>query len=131
MAFLDEVGLAELWSLIREEDAEAIKSATSSRPRTVTGTYSGSGDKTKTLTFDGEVVYLIVTGRWGYYNSPEDHYSMVLNPDSGGYGDQVASSGAVSGDITKSGNGITWAGGSAIEAGNVSGYTYHYIAFLK
>ena len=104
-------------------------------PDIVTGSYTGDGTKTKTLNFDKEVVFLIVTGAWGGYSGTNDAYSMILNPDHGSYGDLVGSNSAASGNITKNGNSITWGptgtSSTASMAGNVSGSTYHYIAFLR
>ena len=66
MAFLDETGLAELWSLIKAEDAKDAK--------IVTGTYTGAGTygsaNPNSLTF-GFVPKLIVltTNSGGHYNA--------------------------------------------------------------
>ena len=43
MAFLDETGLAELWSLIKGEDAEFLASALSADVKIGTGSYTGTG----------------------------------------------------------------------------------------
>lgn len=101
--------------------------------RIVTGSYVGSGGNTKTLTFDGEVIFLIVTGTWGGYSAPNGNYSMILNPDHGGYGAQASSNGFANGTVTKNGNSITWTAADVLAnmSGTVSGITYHYIAFLR
>lgn len=99
--------------------------------RIVTGSYVGDGTKTKTLNFDSEVIFLIVTGAWGGFSGTNDDYSMIINPDHGGYGDQVAANNYATGSVTKSGNSITWTATSANTSGTVSGSTYHYIAFLR
>lgn len=56
MAFLDETGLAALWSLIKAEDAKGAKIAT--------GSYVGTGKygeaNAVTLTFDFEPKFLLV-----------------------------------------------------------------------
>lgn len=101
-----------------------------SAPRIVTGSYVGDGGKTKTLNFDGEVVFLIVTGGWGAYSGANEGFSMIMNPDHGGYSALTSSNNQAVGTVTKSGNSITWTGSTGNMSGNVSGIAYHYIAFL-
>lgn len=101
-----------------------------SAPRIVTGSYVGDGTKTKTLNFDGDVVFLIVTGAWGAYSGANEDFSMIMNPDHGGYSALTSSNNQAAGTVTKSGNSITWTGSTGNMSGNVSGSAYHYIAFL-
>lgn len=106
------------------------------RTKIVKGSYVGDGSGTKSLIFEDEVDFLLVTGYWGTntgYGLP--NFTVILNPDQGGYGSSAAGrSNEITGNITKSGTTITWTGTSGVapySAGNAPGETYHYIAVAK
>lgn len=79
MAFLDETGLAELWSLVKAEDAKKVQM--------VTGSYTGTGTKTKSLTFDFVPKFVLVhyTGgdRASGYNPSQFGIYPSLNRNGG------------------------------------------------
>lgn len=123
MAFLDETGLAELWALVKEEDAKA--------PKFVYGSYSGAGTYYKEFTFDFEPKLLIIMGD----NSTPGHMILIRNATYGmGVGGYtyfqplyVKNSNSTI-DITWSGNKVSWYGKNTEYACDNAGVAYHYVA---
>ncbi|WP_458397154.1 hypothetical protein [Anaerotignum sp.] len=120
MAFLDETGLAELWSLIREKDV-----------RIATGTYIGTGTATSakptTLTFDFKPKFLMVRNhRYGeaqnyHFEWMEGMVTVYTRYNNGNY----------EAPVTVSGNSISWYSDDdsmGYAQMNGSGYEYMYIA---
>lgn len=133
MAFLDEVGLAELWSLIRAEDANVVAEGV----KIATGSYTGSGtagsSNKNSLTFDFEPELIFISGNWGAnYMKTGPH---ILHVRSGKY---LCNPGVnnyeCKGLIESSGNTVYWyesgnsTSGNPQAQGNYGGYTYQYIA---
>lgn len=68
MAYLDETGLAELWRLIKAEDAKAPKIATGSYVGT--GTYGSSNPCSLTFDFVPTIIFVQqLTGSWPIYGA--------------------------------------------------------------
>lgn len=133
MAFLDETGLAELWSLITAEDdklaAADVKIATGSYSGT--GKY-GSGNPTS-LTFDFAPVYFEITG-----SSSNGSYQAASTSSAqpGKYSMDAITTSYVGFDgnnyqyMKKSADGktISWYGKNTSQQYNDSGRIYYYIA---
>lgn len=126
MAFLDETGLAELWSLIQAEDAEVVANGV----KMAKGSYEGTGtygeSNPNSLTFEFKPKVFILNYATG---------SRVTLPIFYGATNMYVCINAVSNvlggltlDLTWSGNTVSWYGSSAIKQLNESGKTYNYIA---
>lgn len=123
MAFLDETGLAELWSLIKAEDAKA--------PKVVYGSYVGTGtcgqSNPSSLTFDFEPKVLVFLsssfmGQMVAYRNGATFMSSCSFWSDGGYDAQYCT-------FVWSGNTVTWYNkNDASYQKNGSGATYYYLA---
>ena len=133
MAFLDETGLAELWSLIKAADAKAAKIATGSY--TGTGKSGASNPNTLTFSFTPKLVFLHSgDGAFAYGNN----YSGGTVPGTElfiwGTGQTKYTCSTNSNLVfTQSGKNLSWYhedqySVSAFSQCNASGKTYHYIA---
>ena len=127
MAFLDETGLAELWSLVKAEDAKGAKIAAGSYIGT--GTYGASNPCSLTFDFEPRVVVFTgrnpaayvetqpkVTGGIVYWGVTTTMYANGMDTEN---------------TITYSGNTMSWycdSGYGGYIQLNESGRTYHYIA---
>lgn len=125
MAFLDEVGLAELWSLIQAEDENLVASSV----KIATGSYKGTGtsgsSNKNSLTFDfkPKVVFIVCDGGSGSSLIPVTMYVW------GGTRMAVDLAASISeSTVTVSGNTMSWYGGSANSQLNRSGDTFRYVA---
>ena len=80
MAFLDETGLAELWSLVKAEDAKGVKIAAGSYVGT--GTYGSSNPNSLTFDFVPKIVMLFTdkTGRI-QWNSGTNYLHAIISVD--------------------------------------------------
>ena len=142
MAFLDETGLAELWSIIKQKSAKVITGS-----YTGTGTY-GSSNKC-TLTFDFEPKLVIVSnshmgaGFGTSFNSTYSGAMVAVRPTTGihGSGSLATDIGSTSvkevrhtfdwGEKTFSWYTATQLAGYSMTASaqyNKSGTTYYYLA---
>lgn len=131
---LGEVALAELWALVKAEDAKA--------PKIATGSYVGTGvynNHTMSLTFDGEPVMVLLqkdgenispgSGNWG-------RYSLIFfkNNTSGSIWDTLAEN-SVGLSYTMTSKTLSWYIGNNTFSQprnllNESGVTYKWVAFL-
>lgn len=79
MAFLDETGLAELWSLVKAEDAEVLAAG----PKVVCGSYTATGaygkNNPNTLTFDFVPKCVIMLGSWSGTTVPSSSGDVEYN----------------------------------------------------
>ena len=135
MAFLDETGLAELWELIKAEDAKLaaadVKIATGSY--TGTGTYGESNPNSLTFDFEPKVILFAAFGTSTYFyadvpfirgSSFARTVYYVSNDDLHGRGVQ----------LTWDGNTVSWYSDSSDSNWaakyqlNVSGQVYRYVA---
>lgn len=126
MAFLDETGLAELWKLIKAEDASTI----SGSPKIETGSYTGTGYN------DGEHGTSVTLN---FRHSP---FAVLISTTNSYPQTQVLVRGSTraGGDAAQNGNvttTLTWGEKSLViktdyykvAAGfNVSGHVYNYYA---
>lgn len=119
MAFLDETGLAELWSLIKAEDAKGAKIATGSYKGT--GTSGASNPCKLTFNFTPKVV-MIYGGDTGYMPCafPYMWGSAYMSLQLASY-DFLC-------EVTVSGNTMSWYYNDAAWQLNASGKTYQYVA---
>lgn len=134
MAFLDEAGLAELWSLIQAED-DAVEALANAKAKIATGSYTGTGtygsSNPNSLTFVFEPKFIFITAYATAYTNViqamlargQDRlvYSSVSNNGGSSYTNKST--------LTWSGNTVTWYNTNS-ESGqlNSSSYTYYYIA---
>ena len=129
MAFLDETGLAELWSLIQSEDSK-ITELTDTKAKIESGSYIGNGNakvgNKNTLSF-GFVpkVVIIVTG--GVYGTASGSVFIQGQTTSNyiGYPNNTG----VYVSLEWSGNKLSWYSDTADRQFNLSGKTYHYVVF--
>lgn len=84
MAFLDETGLAELWSLIQEEDADVTAAMTAfanTKAQVAYGSYSGTGTygsgnpSVMTFNFEPKLVVICSTGYKAHAGSTDGAFS--------------------------------------------------------
>lgn len=138
MAFLDETGLAELWSLIQESDAELARADVTFAvgSYTGTGTYGSSNPNSLTFDFVPKVVFIVPDGS-------HSNGGMILLYGAtkfGGFGTFYTTSGTVSAgqcNITWNGTTVSWynPASSINDAAiyeaqqNKSGMVYRYLAF--
>lgn len=124
MAFLDETGLAELWSLIKSADAKAAKIET--------GTYTGTGTNTASLTFGFEPKFVWIhdgDGLWYEYQSESLNGNLPFIWVQGQT--EIQRSGRDESmviTITQNGNTLSWSMVSGFSPFNSSGTTYYYLA---
>ena len=120
MAFLDETGLAELWSLVRNAD---VKIATGNY--TGTGTYGASKPNSLAFDFTPKVVFITIAGE------------SASTPQIACYVYGMSKMSIVSSNsnwstlatVSTSGNTMTWyAPANANQQMNNGEYTYHYVA---
>jgi hypothetical protein len=126
MAFLDETGLAELWSLVKAEDAKVLAADV----KVVTGTYTGNGTSDSsggvTLTFERAPRLLIVSSNVPNTSRCNSFLILFGNSYITGYSNRVSG-------ITVEFNGNTahWYGDSDVAIlQNASGSTYKYFAIF-
>ncbi len=130
MAFLDENGLAKLWSLIKAEDEKLAAADV----KIATGTYVGTGkygSKNKnSLTFDFEpkIVHIAPDGNGTNIHGGEFMIGTGSYSTTGSY---TSAFGQVAA-FDKNTLTLTWYhninGGTAVGQLNVSGVTYRYVA---
>lgn len=138
MAFLDETGLAELWRLIQDEDAD-VTALANAKAKIAAGTYTGTGTigasnpTTVNCGFKPKmfVIYGYMGGRSGYITNPD---LAILIPSVGSNSLQIkASSNTASVTITTSATGISYYSTKTDYSGgeqyNQSGYVYYWVAF--
>ena len=140
MAFLDETGLAELWSHVKAEDAKA--------PRIVIGSYVGDGNFNNVnnphgITFAEEPTYLAILGygtssfapAWGKYtnNAVAGMYVKKLTTAWQQMGFNSGVSQVSKAKISSDRKTIYWYCSSTSGNGsyeyNLAGETYYYAAF--
>ena len=128
MAFLDETGLAELWKLIQDEDAD-VAALVNTKAKIVTGSYAGTGASgyTRTITIGFKPKFVMVS-------------IASLNVSRDGSQGFVIWHDGVSGFYVCEGNGSALIRTTPLDAGftinnassnavfNVSGTTYYYVA---
>ena len=121
MAFLDETGLAELWSLIRAEDDTKAQIAIGSY--TGANTSGSSGKNTLTFDFVPKMVAIVADG-------VNDAYAGTLFVQ----GQTVSNYFGFVNDTSKkitvswSGNSVSWYASYANSQFNASGKTFLYVA---
>lgn len=133
MAFLDETGLAELWKLVKAEDAKMPKFAMGSYAGT--GTY-GTGNSCS-LTFDFTPQLVIFANSYASIDGDDFKtrprlFPMAVRPSSLGFLYDSSSSNVNTKHtvITWRDDGLSWYNEkSASVQLNASGQTYNYIAF--
>lgn len=139
MAFLDETGLAELWGLVKAEDAKGAKIATGSY--TGTGTYGSSNPNSLTFGFAPKVVFYLgrkdsdnILTHLLNTNATTNRFMMPMGemPTSykmgWGFG-YTDSSSVLRGQRSEDGKTISWYNSSnADNQNNSSAYTYYYLA---
>ena len=127
MAFLDEAGLAELWSLIQAEDVKRAKFAF--------GTYEGTDTKGSSgkcsLTFDFVPKILILTTNIANPGATTQYYYNLIFTQGGTkavhmHADTVSSTSRVT--YSMSAETVTWYASSTALQMNTASYTYAYIA---
>ena len=128
--FLDEVGLAELWALIKENDDELADAGV----KIATGSYTGTGTYGKansiTLNFDFTPKLVIVA----LSNRSEFMRTMLVMVDGATVAPAIEFSAQYNSDyysiITWGGNSVSWYCNTsdAQYMLNVSGYVYNYFA---
>ena len=127
MAFLDETGLAEVWSLANSKFGKVVK-----------GSYTGAGGSSKTVNLGGRpLMFVLRFDGVGCYNAV--HFDLCTNVVGICLGNSSAGNATNMAVVT--GNTITDTGITMVNPSNnkffgnsgvdVSGYTYHYIAVLK
>ena len=136
MAFLDETGLTELWSLIKSNDAAAITSAVSQAVakdmKVESGTYAGVGSSKKTITFSGTPQIVMLMSRSGDHGvRPASNGGWMY--DYGGYlitnGQTKVYADTTPINVSCGGNSLSIdAGDYTLFGMNASGNTYKYIA---
>lgn len=126
MAFLDETGLAELWELIKAEDAKDAK--------IVLGSYVGTGTANASLTFGFVPKLVIISGYVHNANTPGESFQVAINGGNfygirghANYVDHVKTS-----TTTWNENTVTWTNTAHYDGDdysfNYSNKTYRYIA---
>jgi hypothetical protein len=135
MAFLDETGLAELWSLVKAEDAKDAKVATGSYKGT--GSYGWNNPNTLTFDFAPKLVWI------GFYNSSGSTNIMpISNASNMEFMTSFIFTSALTTDfLSFGGNGyqyfkksadgktVSWYGNNnATNHMNNTNFTYYYIA---
>lgn len=137
MAYLNENGLAELWSRIKEEDLKRLRFAT--------GTYTGTGeygaDNPSSLTFDfaPKMVFIMMSASsGGLYASLSRGFAVAmrgvpymlkvcaLNDDDNMAGIDDAEN-IYNDHVTWTDNGLSWYGTGPTEQMSYQG-TYQYVA---
>lgn len=107
----------------------------SSSVKTVSGNYVGNGTGSKSLTFNGTLKFLMITGYWGSYGEGQEHFSVIIDPNESEYSAPMAviSSGKIEGTISYSKPTLTLAAknGQALSAGNQSGKQYYYFGIVE
>lgn len=107
--------------------------------KAIIGSYIGDGAAARSITFDGSLKLLIVTGFWGSnVGYGQTDYSAILNPNRGHFDLPVmnTTNNRVYGNVSYNGSTITWQGNGAgglaqYTSGNAAGETYNYIAFVE
>ena len=144
MAFLDETGLAELWSLVKAKDAETLEAA----PKIATGSYTGTGtygsSNPNSLTFDFEPKMVWIYQRvqnevneLRNFNVSDKVYLHSVSTDTltntfTKYRGPADNNGNANSYAKKSEDGktISWYNsGDATSQMNANYYDYYYIAF--
>lgn len=107
----------------------------SSSVKTVSGNYVGNGTGSKSLTFNGTLKFLMITGYWGSYGSGQEHFTVIIDPNESEFSAPMAviSSGSIEGTISYSKPTLTLAAknGQASSAGNESGKQYYYFGIVE
>lgn len=107
----------------------------SSSVKTVSGKYVGNGTGSKSLTFNGTLKFLMITGYWGSYGSGQEHFTVIIDPNESEFSAPMAviSSGKIEGTISYSKPTLTLAAenGQASSAGNESGKQYYYFGIVE
>lgn len=137
MAFLDETGLAELWKLIKAEDAGAV----ADRSKIATGSYTGTGTSgsanpnTLTLGFKPKVLFVKARENNGWRNDSTYRVFIDAFMWTNGMTRCTTSSGIQGYNrtnyFTVSETGISWYADSSyygVQLNN-SGTVYDYVAF--
>ena len=125
MAFLDETGLAELWSLIQAEDVKHDKIAKGSYVGT--GKYGSSNKNSLTFPFEPKVLIINVP----YFSSNMYFWCPYVCGASQVIVFNINDHGIFKINVTVSGNTISWYLVDNVNAAaqmNHSGTTYHYVA---
>lgn len=129
MAFLDETGLAELWSL--------TKGYADGKARVATGSYTGTGkygsSNKNSLTFDFVPKFVMVAYGMGTLVGGQEIQQMdvaAILPTVGGFSFAALALGgqAYTVGASVSGNTVSWWSTDAEHQLNTSGRTYQYIA---
>jgi hypothetical protein len=125
MAFLDETGLAELWSLISAADS-SVEASANAKAKIAIGSYAGTekcGTSNKnSLTFDFTPKVVLIVCDSTSYIVPDVVYvwgSSVFT---------YVSMESKHSTVSVSGNTMTWYSSSANLQMNKSGATYRYVA---
>ena len=138
MAFLDETGLAELWSLIQAEDAD-VTALANTKAKIETGSYTGNGNYQSgnpiilTFGFAPKIVFICKSNSGIHESGLFLPLALKTSNTQYGYAYMTNTSGFTVSDKNYakfSDNTLTWYfnGTSAASQLNSSGITYHYIA---
>ena len=139
MAFLDETGLAELWELIKTEDAKNAKIATGHYAGT--GNYGASNPCSLTFGFKPRIIWIYAYEQTSAGGSPKaisapTYGTNIVDVSALGtsfvYGRGVLNNNNNSAGsyarMSEDGKTYYWYNASASYQLNASGYTYFYIA---
>ena len=125
MAFLDETGLAELWSLITAEDAETLSAAISASPKIETGSYTGTNSKSKALTFNFTPKVVLISGG----TNATDQLGILVQGATAAFSRVgTGSSGNYSCGLSWGTNSVTITGADSRNCFNESSFAYAYCA---
>ena len=108
MAFLDETGLAELWTLVKAEDAERAEIEVKSY--TGTGTYGSANPNSLTFNFVPKIVFIMSRLDYDSNNGNQGSVFGVVIPSVGFGGAQTGGNYACwyGWSVTLSGKTISW-----------------------
>lgn len=121
MAFLDETGLAELWNLIRAEDAQIV-----------TGSYVGTGNydanypNSINLGFDAKLIF-IMPATITDTSSKSTYWGLMMPMQGKAMVDSTGNSRSIY-NITSGGGVVSWYTNLVANQLNQSGVTYYYVA---
>ena len=128
---LDETGLAELWSLIKEGDAKAARIATGSYKGT--GTSGANNPNTLTFDFEPKLVFIAYNYAVGYdgayfnYNDASNEFIILTKYKvfRGSGSTNTIGSGML---VKFDGKTVSWYTSGSSAQGNDSGTNYRYTA---
>ena len=128
MAFLDETGLAELWSLIQSEDSKITELA-NTKAKIASGSYNGNGNAkvgnkhTLNFGFVPKVVIIVADGVFGTSAGSV----FVQGQSVSNYIGYTNNTGVYI-ELQWSGNTVSWYSDTADRQLNASGKTYRWVA---